>query len=753
MLRAGAATRDITPDLRGDFFGYVRPDLRARGVALRLHAHALVLDDGPRKVCVLTLDLGAPLITRGVLERVCDLGFDLSNLIVTATHTHAGPNKPGDWIAQQAAEAVRAAADARRPARAAWGRTRIDDANRSRSLEAHLANHGLDLYPGTATDDLDPHGPDHPRDVTLRLLRVDDTDGRPLAAWAHFSAHPTTYGPANTYFSADYPGAATHHFRTGFETPPVAIVTNGTEGDLIPRYDEINQHTLADRIGHRVAGAMRRAWDDAGATFGERDRAGTTLAGHERPGAPLDGREGDDMMDDVTVDGATWAIRYAGQEVAAGVRVASRAVFGLPFIGGGMNGPSFFYSLGLEGRRRPRWLADRVHGRKIRAAPAPWPSHADVTVLRVGDVLLLSVPGEPTVETGRRMVAAALDAAGGHASDALVVGLAQGYRGYFTTPEEYDQQHYEGGHTVFGKHTSLLVEQAHVRLARDLTTGTSRRSSTGPSSSAERMSADVTSAAPAPSGPRGPGVDRVPPPVGRARPRPRILEQPPRRVERFETVEIAWSGPRRGRGRPVGSPLLVVERRAPDGAWVSVDDDLGVGIAWRQRGRRCTARYEVAGDLPTGRYRLAVRAATTAVATRPFEVAVSSGLRALEALAVDGGLLVRGQHPPPDPVTALRRRDQRPRGGQARCRVDGHHTRLAWDPDRDGWWAPGLAGASLVEVPRDGLVDGAGNRNGRPARLVVGVPRAPRWPAHLGPGGGRAPGLFGLGATGAPARR
>jgi neutral ceramidase len=200
VLRAGAASRDITPELKGDFFGYVRPDLRAKGVALRLHAHALVLDDGTHMIGVLTLDLGAPLITRDVLDRVGDLGFDLSNLVIAATHTHAGPNKPGEWIAHQAAAALREACERRRPARAAWGRTQLREANRNRSLEAHLANHGLDLYPGTATDDLDPHGVDHPRDINVRVLRVEEEDGRPLAAWGHFSAHPTTFITANTPF-------------------------------------------------------------------------------------------------------------------------------------------------------------------------------------------------------------------------------------------------------------------------------------------------------------------------------------------------------------------------------------------------------------------------------------------------------------------------------------------------------------------------------------------------------------------------
>jgi neutral ceramidase len=710
MLRAGAASRDVTPDLKGDFFGYVRPDLRVRGVAGRLWAHALVLDDGVRKVCLLTLDLGAPLITSGVREHVADLGFGPDNLIVAATHTHAGPSRPGAWITQQAAAAVREADARRRPARGAWAQVRLDDANRNRSLEAHLANHGLDLYPGTATDDLDPDGADHPRDVALRMLRIEDADGAPLAAWAHFSAHPTTIGPANIHFSADYPGTARGHFRRGFEHPPVAILTNGTEGDLIPRYDEVNQHALADRIGHRVADAMARAWTAAAQTSA-----------------------------DLPVDGASERIVYAGQEVAPGQRVGSRAWFGLPFLGGGQNGPSFFYGWGLEGRRRPRLLAGRIQGRKLVAAPAPWAPAADVTVLRIGDRLLLSVPGEPTVETGRRMVAAALGRADTSVRDALVVGLAQAYRGYFTTPEEYDQQHYEGGHTVFGKHTSKLVELAHARLAERL------------ASRSPAVEADVVGPFEPRGEPASDGAAAAPPvvaaPVGLGRRRARILRQPPARVARFETFELTWTGPRRGRGRPVGEPFLVLERAAAAGGWTAVDHDLAGGFVWHQRGRRLTARYEVPGDLDPGRYRVTVRGPRSPVSTDVLEVVASDRLLLLGVEAEGDDLVFRAQNPCPDPARVLRRRERRPRGGSVRYRVDGVAREAGWDEASGCWRAPVTTPPRVVHVPAGGLVDSEGNRSGPAADLTLGrVVRGP-WPPNLGPGGGRPPGLFGLGAA------
>jgi neutral ceramidase len=723
MLHAGAASRDITPELRGDFFGYVRPDLRVRGVALRLFAHALVLHDGERKVAAVTLDLGAPLVTDAVLERLAPHGFDATNLIVTATHTHAGPNRPGAFVAGQIAAAVLAADAARRPARAVWSDASVSDANHNRSLEAHLANHGLDLYPGTGAPELDPHGEDHPRDTTVRLLKIEEPDRTPLAAWAQFSAHPTTFGPANTYFSADYPRTAILHFRAGFATPaPVTIVTNGTEGDLIPRYDEVSQHALADRIGRRVAGAMRRAWDDA-----------------------------DEPRADLRIDGAGRRIVYAGQEVAPGRRVGSRAWFGLPFLGGAENGPSFLYGLGLEGKRRPRWLAGGVQGRKLVAAPAPHGTDAEVTVLRVGERLLLSVPGEPSVEAGRRMCAAALDAADPEVTDALIVGLAHRYRGYFTTPEEYDQQHYEGGHTVFGRHTSLLVEMTHAELAAQLATGGAEdallRTSTSASTS-DPGAETVPDPAPSTGSSARPPVSSLP--TGTGARRVRITRQPPPRVARLETLTFSWRGARRGHDRPVDGPMLVLQQETPR-AWTDVEDDLGLGFVWWQRGGRLTARHEVPVDLHTGRYRIEIRGVGATLATRGFEVVASDRLRLRGIERRDGALCFLAQHPAPDPTRELRARDRSPRGGTVRFVAHGRERQAHWDDAAGGWLAHLDAVPDEVHVPAGGLCDAHGNRSGPGTDHRVGEVAAVTWPPAIGPGGGRSPGPFGLGPAGKPA--
>ena len=67
------------------------------------------------------------------------------------------------------------------------------------------------------------------------------------------------------------------------------------------------------------------------------------------------------------------------------------------------------------------------------------PKAVPLTALRVGDGLIVTLPGEPTAEVGERLRAAVRESTG---LDRVVVsGLAGEFIQYLTTPEEYDRQH------------------------------------------------------------------------------------------------------------------------------------------------------------------------------------------------------------------------------------------------------------------------------------------------------------------------
>ena len=184
---------------------------RVNGVHTRLTGRALVLDDGHSVVALLATDLGAPFQKDSLVARVHDLGFTHDSILYSSTHTHSGPGDLDPWQVAQLAKAIRKAYETRVPVRAAWGGAKVTDANQNRSIEAHLANHGIEQFYGEGFPGEDPFGADHARDVALRVLRVDRVSGGPLAAWTNFPVHLTTSTPAVDVWDADLAAAATLH--------------------------------------------------------------------------------------------------------------------------------------------------------------------------------------------------------------------------------------------------------------------------------------------------------------------------------------------------------------------------------------------------------------------------------------------------------------------------------------------------------------------------------------------------------------
>jgi neutral ceramidase len=96
-------------------------------------------------------------------------------------------------------------------------------------------------------------------------------------------------------------------------------------------------------------------------------------------------------------------------------------------------------------------------------------------LIRIGDAVIVPLPFEVTVESGRRMAARVkrefVEAGHSDVRHVWVASVANGYFGYATTPEEYARQNYEGGHTLYGRYTTPYLTAQLGLLARDLLAG------------------------------------------------------------------------------------------------------------------------------------------------------------------------------------------------------------------------------------------------------------------------------------------
>jgi hypothetical protein len=164
---------------------------------------------------------------------------------------------------------------------------------------------------------------------------------------------------------------------------------------------------------------------------------------------------------------------------------------GVAVLGGAEDGRAFFYHFGF----REGFVSEECHpehGHKFYALDkvlkdflhldengligkiisgvskgtiSKWfPETLDLGVYSIGSTTLATLPGEFTVTLGHRIENTLANATLPN-QQVVLVGLANEYLSYFTTPREYNAQHYEGASTMYGQLAGLYMEQELKRIA------------------------------------------------------------------------------------------------------------------------------------------------------------------------------------------------------------------------------------------------------------------------------------------------
>lgn len=249
VFLAGAARRDITPKEPVPMWGYAdRHDALSQGIQDPLHADALVLNAGGRRLAIVGLDLGRapsePSIQRIRARILREAGIEHS--FVAGSHTHHGPvlelsDAEGKgkgrfdaalrYYAQMEnaiAEAVIEANSRLQPAKLAAASIKLDGFNANRHTK------------------LEPK----PRDTDLAVLRLDSADGKPIAVLVNWAAHPTTIPSGHLMISADYVGALKNHVSQ--ETGAAAVFMQGAAGDLRTERGAKDYRAYGEALGAEV---------------------------------------------------------------------------------------------------------------------------------------------------------------------------------------------------------------------------------------------------------------------------------------------------------------------------------------------------------------------------------------------------------------------------------------------------------------------------------------------------------------------
>ncbi len=715
-LQVGVARADITPPTGYYMMGWVRSDAKVIGQNTRLWARVVVLQEGHRKVALVAEDLNG--IPGGMMaaaaDRVRELGFSQRNVLDSASHTHAAPtgfynfstyntvfmtlNSPTDFElggsldpqlyafeVRRLALALRRANADLGPGQVGWGSTTIKHLTENRSIEAHLYDHGIHENYGEGSPDQDPKGYLHTIDPQVNVLRVDKTiRGRrvPVGMWSTFADHGTVNKFQFTYYNEDHHGAATQlverAIRRAGHVPRGQDVVNAygntDEGDMSAGLERSGP-AASEHVGAVEARSFMHAWRDAG---------------RHMDASPRLQRRWTRMC-------------WCGQDTKAGP-VADEGMFGQPEFTGSEEGRGPLFDITMvpfEGDHLPAGTG--TQGDKI-AAPIPLdiPKAVPLMALRIGDRMIVSIPGEMTEGMGRRVRHAVTTASRGlGVHRAVISGLANEYADYFTTPQEYDAQHYEGAATVYGRASSVALQETLVKLARAIARGRK-----GPK--------------PYPYDPRN-GVAAKAPPFRRGAKRGSTVKQPKPTAPRLRRPSFSWQGAKRGFDRPLDRPFVLLQRRSPAGGWRTADTDLGLHILWSVGGDGVyTAEWEPPFDAPLGTYRFAIRANRYRLHSRPFRVAPSAALIPRRVSAPPGKVAVVLAYPKPrvheavgDPApdsgASLTARPGRAGAGRVAFLVNGR--RIAVQAGPGGRFQVPAQPGDHVEVKRGAARDRFGNRN------------------------------------------
>jgi neutral ceramidase len=443
VFRAGAFAANITPWMGVEINGNMN---RHWGTKIhdQLHARAIVLDDGTRKLAICVAD--SCVIDRQIFDeakkRINEKsGLPLEHILMSATHTHSAPcatsifqaeadEKYRQFLALRLADAVLQAINNLAPAKIGWavGHEPRHVSNRRWVMKPGVVNN--DLLGGTNDvvrmnpppghpDLIEPAGPTDPE---VSVLALQTADGRPLAVLGNYSTHYCGGVPGDT-FSADYFGAFADRIQqllgADRQDPPfVGIMSNGTSGDcnttnFREKWAPEKPFERINRVANDVAEAALRAYK----TIQWHDWVALKTVQKEVPLAVRKPTAGE--------------VNAAKEKLA----VAKRT-----------NNELASWSLDIYSRETVLLndYPDRV--------PVLLQAH------RIGDLAICAIPCEVFAEIGLE-----LKARSPH-KPTFTVELANGYYGYLPTP----RQHKLGGYETWRARSSYLETEASPKIVETL---------------------------------------------------------------------------------------------------------------------------------------------------------------------------------------------------------------------------------------------------------------------------------------------
>ncbi|HZZ80233.1 MAG TPA: hypothetical protein VFE62_17095, partial [Gemmataceae bacterium] len=229
-------------------------------------------------------------------------------------------------------------------------------------------------------------------DNDLTVTRIDTADGKPFAVLVNYTAHPTFMNEQDMLFSGDWPGHLQRTVESLVGEGVTAMYYNGAEGDQAP-------------VGRPDAGTSR--WERA-----------------ERYGRDLGIVAWKQWQETMTSPDVSFS--YHSHSIALPERTWH---------------PDFMKTGGAE-----YGLSEKLFKEML---PVLFPDKVDSISLRLGELLIVGIPGEMAASLGMKIKSEAGRITG--ATNPVIGGLADQWISYMLPTEEYRRGGYESSVSFYGE--------------------------------------------------------------------------------------------------------------------------------------------------------------------------------------------------------------------------------------------------------------------------------------------------------------
>ncbi|XP_076318087.1 neutral ceramidase isoform X1 [Tachypleus tridentatus] len=515
VYKLGVGIADITgPAAEINMMGYAKMSQTTGGIHFRQYSRAFVFGDGKNRVVFASLDNGMASqlvkleVVKALQEKFGDL-YSEKNVLLSSTHTHSTPagflqyvlyiimsqgfiRQTFDAQVEGIVKSIERAHENVQDGHIYWNQGELYNASINRSPNAYENNPHEEREKYSYNVDKD-----------MFLLKLTDLENNPIGMINWFAVHGTSMNNTNDLISGDNKGYASLKFEQDLNKdnipgkgPFVAAFAQANEGDVTPNIlgprcidtglpCDTSSSTCDGKNENCIAFGPGKDMFESTQIIGQRqyEKAKELFTGASKK------LYGPVQFIHQYIDMSNVAVNYNGTEGHT-----CKPAMGYSFAAGTVDGPgdfnfqqgtkssSPFWNLVRDFIRRPsESLKQCQHPKPILLAtgemsfPYNWqPLIVPTQLLKIGSLVIVAVPGEPTTMAGRRLREAVKEVFDetltGYNDEIKVViaGLSNTYSSYITTYEEYQVQRYEGASTIYGPHTLQAYIQQFQMLTNHL---------------------------------------------------------------------------------------------------------------------------------------------------------------------------------------------------------------------------------------------------------------------------------------------